>query len=75
MENFKQYHWDHLHDVVLDATWTTTKTSLNQNELEELFDSLPEHIKAEARHWGLNDTVVRDHIYLWYVKNRMSNEN
>jgi hypothetical protein len=68
---FTQGEWGHLHDVVLDATWETTKTKLNQRELENLFQELPGHIKEDAYHWGLNDSVVRDKIYVWYQKNRM----
>ena len=41
---------------------------MSQSELEILFDELPEHIKNDAYHWGLNDTVVRDNIYEWYIE-------
>ena len=68
---FTQHEWDHLHDVVLDATWETSKTKLTQQELEKLFQELPEHIKEDAYRWGLNDTVVRDKIYVWYKENKM----
>ncbi len=66
-----QDEWNHLHDVVLAATWKTTKTKLTQQELESLFQQLPEVIKEDALHWGLNDSVVRDKIYVWYQKNKM----
>jgi hypothetical protein len=68
---FTKNEWDHLHDVVLGATWKTTKTKLTQQELENLFQELPEHLKEDAQHWGLNDSVVRDEIYVWYQKNKM----
>lgn len=66
---FDQNDWNHLHDVVLDATFNTKKLNLNQLELETLFEKLPDHIKSDAYHWGLNDTVVRDNIYVWVEKN------
>jgi hypothetical protein len=68
---FTQHEWNHLHDVVLDATWKTTKSKLTQQELESLFQELPEHIQKEAYRWGLNDSVVRDSIYVWYKENKM----
>lgn len=70
-EELTTNEWNHLHDVVYDATWETTKTKLTQAELESLYDELPNHLKAEISHWGLNDTVVRDSIYEWYVNNKL----
>ena len=72
MKKFTQDEWDHLHDVILDATWETTKTKMSQSELETLFEELPEHMKDDAYHWGLNDSVVRDNIYVWYIKNKLT---
>jgi hypothetical protein len=71
MRQFEKNEWNHLHDVVLSATWDTSKLKLSQSELEDLFKELPEHIKEDAYHWGLNDTVVRDSIYVWIVKNNI----
>jgi hypothetical protein len=71
VNEFTQDEWDHLHDVVLGATWETTKIELTQQELENLFQELPEHIKEDAYHWGLNDSVVRDKIYVWYQENKL----
>ena len=70
IKEFDQNDWNHLHDVVLDATWNTTKLKLSQPEMEELFEQLPDHIKNDAYHWGLNDTVVRDNIYVWVEENK-----
>jgi len=72
MEIFTENDWGHLHDVVLEATWETTKTKMSQDELEHLFSEFPESIKQDAYRWGLNDTVVRDKIYVWYKKNKLS---
>jgi hypothetical protein len=71
MRQFEKNEWNHLHDVVLSATWDTSKLKLSQSELEDLFEELPEHIKEDAYHWGLNDTVVRDSIYVWILKNNI----
>jgi len=72
MRQFEKNEWNHLHDVVLSATWDTSKLKLSQSELEDLFEELPEHIKEDAYHWGLHDTVVRDSIYVWIKKNNIS---
>ncbi len=64
--------WDHLHDVILDVTYNEGKLSLNQKELEELYDELPSHIKEDITHWGLNDTCVRDNIWEWYDLNKLN---
>lgn len=66
--NITKNEWIHLHDVILEAT---NKLSLSQEELESLFDELPDDIKCDAYKWGLNDTVVRDNIYEWYQENKM----
>jgi hypothetical protein len=60
METFDKNDWAHLHDVVVDCL----DKSLSQPELEELFNNLPDSIKKDAIHWGLNDTVVRDNIWV-----------
>ena len=70
IKEFDQNDWNHLHDVVLDATWNTKKLKLSQPEMEELFEQLPDNIKNDAYHWGLNDTVVRDNIYVWVEENK-----
>ena len=52
--------------IIKDGSWFPKGTVI------DVMESLNPYFKG---HWGLNDTVVRDHIYLWYAKNRMSNEN
>ena len=65
MKIFDKNDWDHLHDVILDATWNTTKKQCSQKELEKIFESLPAHLKEMAIKWGMNDTVFRDEV--WYI--------
>ena len=69
-KDFSQGEWDHLHDVILDATYSTSKLSLTEKELEGLFDELPQNIKDDSYRWGLNDSVVRDNIYEWYLETK-----
>ena len=69
MKKFTKNDWDHLHDCVLDVTWKTTQTNLSQKEMEELFEKLPEDLKADAHRWGMNDTCWRDNFIDWYANN------
>jgi len=70
MRQFEKNEWSHLHDVVLSAMWDKSK-KLSQSELEDLFEEFPEHIKEDAYHQGLNNSVVSDTIYAWIEKNNI----
>lgn len=65
---FSDSEWDHMHDVVFDAD----NKNLSQKELVLLYSKLPEHIQKDAVRWGLNDSVVRDDIYVWIKNNDIS---
>ncbi len=69
MRKFDKNEWDHMHDCILDATWNTTKKNCTREELEELFKTLPEDMQDEAYRWGMNDTVWRDNLIVWYKEN------
>ena len=56
--NFNDNEWAHFHDVVL----TATGKNLSRTELEPIFHSLDEELKADSVRWGLNDTIVRENI-------------
>ena len=51
----------HLHDVILEAL----NRHLTDEEVIDFYNKLPQHLKDEAEHWGLDDSVVRDNIYEW----------
>ena len=57
---------DCLHDVILEAF--DYSGDLTNDVVLTYWNMLPEHIKDEAEHWGLDDTVVRDNIYVWLQK-------
>ena len=61
---FTKNDWDHLHDVVVNAT----DKNLNRDELENVFKELPHSIRLIAMEWGMNDTVFRDNVYKWLDK-------
>lgn len=54
---------DALHDVILEAL--DYSGDLSDEEIMKYWNMLPEHLKADAEHWGMNDSVVRDNIYVW----------
>lgn len=60
-----------LHDVILEVL--TDSGDMVRHITDEVvlnyWNKLPEHLKAEAEHWGLSDSVVRDNIYVWLQKN------
>jgi hypothetical protein len=56
---------NHLHDIVYDLI----KLDLDHNNLARYLRHLPENIRKDIEHWGLNDTVVRDTIYNYLSKN------
>jgi hypothetical protein len=70
MRQFEKNEWSHLHDVVLSTTWDKSK-KLSQSELEDLFEEFPERIKEDAYHRGLNDSLVKESIYVWIEKNNI----
>jgi hypothetical protein len=53
-----------MHDCIIDATGE----SLNQDELVQIFNKLPNNIKGQAFSWGLGDTDVRGQIFKWIKK-------
>jgi len=48
-----------LHDIVFEVTGY----EYTNEELQTVWDNLPEHIQATAIQWGTNDTVFRDNMY------------
>jgi len=57
---------DSLHDTILEAI----NYSADRYEILEYWNKIPEHIKEEAIRWGIDDTVVRDNIYVWLKENK-----
>jgi hypothetical protein len=55
----EQSDLDYLHDVTLEVF----DKSLSDEEVIEIWKSLPDDIKLDAEKFGISDTVVRDNIY------------
>lgn len=66
MEEFTQNDWNHMHDCILHATWSTTKKKSTKEELVDIFNKMPEDLKEEAYKYGMSDTEWRDNFIKWY---------
>ena len=69
--SFGKNDWAHFHDVIIDVTWDDGQIDLNQEEMESLFWELPEDMRMDAHKWGMNDTLWRDSLWVWYERNKM----
>jgi len=58
---------DDLRDTISNAIDTTE--NLTNEKVLEVWNKLPDDIKENAIHWGLDDTVVGDEIYEWIIDN------
>ena len=65
IKDFSEHDWAHMHDCILHVTHNTTKKKCTREELQEIFDSLPESLKFEAYEWGMADTLWRDKFINW----------
>ena len=57
-----------LHDIIFDLT----DMKLTHEQLLKIFNMLPKHLQDAAVHWGLDDSVVRDNIYV-HLEEEMKN--
>lgn len=55
-----------IHDVVLEVTGY----EYSNEELQTIWDALPEYVQGIAISWGCNDTVFRDNLYE-YLEEKM----
>jgi hypothetical protein len=62
---------DAMHDVILEAL-DYKNEYITDDLIKEYWGKLPDHIKGIAIQWGCNDTVFRDEMYVWVIKNKKS---
>jgi len=43
--------------------------NISEEKSQELFNALPEYIKADFYKWGMGDTPTRDSAYVWLQEN------
>lgn len=62
----EQSDLDSLHDTIAEAL---DKWPIGDDQIIDIWKQIPNHIKAEAVKWGVNDTVVKDDVYVWIKEN------
>lgn len=48
-------------------------SEVSSKEMLSIWNEIPDLIKLDALKWGIDDTEVRDQIYLW-VKNNLNKQ-
>lgn len=64
----EQEDYDHMHDVIFEAL----EFEPSNEEIQAIWDKLPEDIKGTAIQWGTSDTVFRDNLYVYLKTNKES---
>jgi hypothetical protein len=61
----EQEDLNHMHDVILEVIGRKP----TNEEIQRVWEELPDHIKGIATQWGTSDSVFRDNMYEWLSKN------
>lgn len=56
----EQEDFDAMHDVIYEVLGVVP----TNEKIQEIWDSLPDHIQGTAIQWGTDDTVFRDELYV-----------
>lgn len=62
----EQEDYNHMYDVIYDAT----DIEPNNEQMQAIWDELPDHIKGTAIEWGTSDTVFRDKLYEYLMNKK-----
>ena len=57
--------FDAMHDVIFEVK----DYQPTDEQIQQIWDSLPEYIHGTAIQWGCSDTVFRDNLYEWLENN------
>jgi len=57
--------FDAMHDVIFDVKGAEP----TDEQIQKIWDLLPEDIQGTAIQWGCNDTVFREDLYEWLEDN------
>ena len=61
---FEDGDLDPLSDIILSITGE----KFSNDKLMIIYKELPDYIKEDVIHWGMDDSVVRDNIYVFLKK-------
>ena len=62
----EQEDYNHMYDVIYDATGVKP----TNEQMQTIWDELPDHIKGTAIEWGTSDTVFRDKLYEYLMNEK-----
>jgi hypothetical protein len=57
--------FDAMHDVIFEVK----DYQPTDEQIQRIWDSIPEYIQGTAIQWGCSDTVFRDNLYGWLKDN------
>ncbi len=55
-------------DAMSDVIFGITEVEPTNEQIQKLWDEMPEYIKGTAYNWGCSDSVFRDTMYDWLEK-------
>lgn len=58
--------FDHMHDAIYDVLGYEP----TNEQIQAIWDKLPEEIQGTAIQWGCSDSVFRDDMYEWLEENK-----
>lgn len=62
----QQFDFDYMHDVIYEVLGYKP----TNQQIQDIWDKLPDEIQGTAIQWGTSDTVFRDELYLWLRENK-----
>ena len=62
----EQKDYNHMYDVIYEAT----DIEPTNEQIQAIWDELPDHIKGIAIQWGTSDTVFRDKLYEYLMNKK-----
>ena len=57
--------FDAMHDVIFEVK----DYKPTDEEIQKIWNKLPEHIQGTALQWGCSDRVFRGELYEWLIQN------
>ena len=62
----EQEDFDHMHDVIYDVLGYEP----TNQQIQDIWDKLPDEIQGIAIQWGTSDTLFGDELHEWLTENK-----
>lgn len=62
----EQEDFNAMHDVIFEVL----DTQPTDEQIQKVWNILPDHIQGDAIQWGASDSVFRDNMYVWIKENK-----